>query len=87
MRDFFSKIWDRLVRWRTWVVNVLFGAILTPDMILALLGFDWSLIIPPRYMPAITLGIVVLNVWMRPRAAVRADDPEAQVNRLNREGL
>lgn len=77
MRTFLEKLWDRLVRFRTWVVNVLFGILITPDLVMVLLGFDWSMVTPPKYMPYVTLAIIVLNVWMRPRPAVRARDVEA----------
>lgn len=73
-----DRIWDVLVRWRTWIVNVVFGAILTPEVILVLMGFDWGTIVPVKYMPAVTITLALLNVWMRPRPAVRAHDPEAK---------
>lgn len=68
-------MWDTLRRWRTWIVNLLFGVILTPDLILALAGYNWGLIVPQNYMPLVTLAIIVVNVLMRPRPAViRKDD-------------
>lgn len=69
-----AKLWEYVLRWRTWIVNVLFGVIISPDLILALLGFDWGAVIPERWMPYVTLAVVVLNVWMRPRPAVIAKD-------------
>lgn len=74
-----SKVWETLVRWRTWFVNVVFAILLTPELLMALLGFDWGTIIPAKYMPYVTLAIIILNVWMRPRAAATKDDPEVQV--------
>ena len=67
-------MWDTLRRWRTWVVNILFGVILTPDLILALAGFNWGTIVPLQYVPAITFIVLIVNVWMRPRKAVLPKD-------------
>ncbi|MBO9589518.1 hypothetical protein [Devosia sp.] len=74
-----NKLWETLVRWRTWLVNVVFAILLTPELLMALLGFDWGSIIPAKYMPYVTLAVIVLNVWMRPRPASVASDPEVQV--------
>lgn len=76
-----NKLWETLVRWRTWLVNTVFVVLLTPELLLALLGFDWGTIIPARYMPYVTLAIIILNVWMRPRPAVVASDPEVEMRR------
>lgn len=67
-------MWDTLRRWRTWIVNLVFGAILTPDLILALAGYNWGLLVPQKDMPLVTLAIIVINVLMRPRAAVLPKD-------------
>ena len=71
-----AKLWEILVRWRTWLVNVLFGIIISPDLVLALLGFDWGTVVPKAWMPYVTLTVIVLNVWMRPRPAVIKKDLE-----------
>lgn len=76
-----NKFWETLVRWRTWLVNTVFVVLLTPELLLALLGFDWGTIIPARYMPYVTLAIIILNVWMRPRPAVVASDPEVDMRK------
>jgi hypothetical protein len=76
-----NKLWETLVRWRTWLVNTVFVVLLTPELLLALLGFDWGTIIPARYMPYVTLAIIILNVWMRPRPAVVASDPEVDMRK------
>jgi len=81
-------IWDFIVRWRTWLVNVLAGLLLVlPDILTALLGFDWSLIVPKAYMPYVTLAIILVNILMRPRPAVRAADPEAEAARVRKQGV
>ena len=51
---------------------------------LALIGGE---IIDPQYMPYVTLTVLVLNVWMRPRPAVISSDGSifkiSQFNWLN----
>lgn len=69
-----AGLWDKLVRWRTYVVNFLFAVLLAPELVTALLGFDWGAILPPRVMPYVTLAIIIANIWMRPRPADRASD-------------
>jgi hypothetical protein len=71
------KFWKTVKRFRTWIVNSVFGVLIGPEAIAALLGYDWGAIIPEHYMPYVTLAVVVLNVWMRPRPAVLASDIEA----------
>lgn len=81
-----QKIKEILYRWRTWIVNTALAIILVlPELVTDLLGFDWSSIVPPNYMPWVTLFILILNVWMRPRPAVLPHDPEVIVSKLKRE--
>ncbi len=70
-----DKIWDFLVRFRTWVVN-LGGALLIflPDLLSAP---EILAVIPAGYQKYVIAGVFILNIWMRPRPAVRAGDPEA----------
>lgn len=75
----FNEIKETFIRWRTWIVNVLFGVIISPEIILAISGFDWGTIIPPEYLPFITLAVLVINIWMRPRPAVLPTDPEVKI--------
>lgn len=74
-----KKLLETLARWRTWLVNVVFAILLSPELVNALLGFDWATIIPRQYMPWVSLAVIVLNVWMRPRPAALASDPEVKV--------
>lgn len=74
-----KKLLETLTRWRTWLANVLFVVILSPDLLNALVGFNWGTIVPPKYLPYILLAQAVLNVWMRPRPAALASDPEVKV--------
>lgn len=73
----FARLWDFLVRWRTWLVNV-FGAVLValPDLFLLLQAPELMSVLPPDYRKWLALGLVILNVWMRPRPAARAVDRE-----------
>lgn len=76
-----GSAWDTFVRWRTWLVNTVFLVLLTPELVVALLGFDWKTIIPSQYMPYVTLAIIILNIWMRPRPAVVSSDPEVDMRK------
>jgi hypothetical protein len=77
-----QKLWNTLRRWRTWLVNVVFAILLSPELINALLGFDWATIIPRQYMPYVSRAVIILNVWMRPRAAALPSDPEVKVREV-----
>lgn len=76
-----ETLWERLRRYRTWVFNAVAGLLISPDLCLALVGYDWSLIIPPRFMPYVTLAIIIINVLMRPRPAVLPQDPEVDMRK------
>jgi hypothetical protein len=73
-------LWDFLIRWRTWLVN-LFGSILLalPDLLYLLQSTELMAVLPVGYQKWLALGLLVLNVWMRPRPASRPSDPEVQV--------
>jgi len=75
-------MWDTLRRWRTWIFNVVAGVLLIlPDLLTAFAGYDWSSILPAHWTPWVTLGIIVVNILMRPRPAVLPSDPEARATR------
>jgi len=77
-----NKVWDFLVRWRTRLFNGI-GAFLV--LAAPLLGApEVQAIIPPQYLPYVIAAVFIINVWMRPRVAVRADDVEASVSRSRR---
>ncbi len=75
------NLWRWTARWRTWIVNVLFASPILIETIMVLVGFDWGTILPREYVPYVILAQSVLNVWMRPRRAVLAGDPETRVGR------
>jgi len=75
----FSRLWDFLVRWRTWLANVI-GAVLLalPDLLFLLQAPELMAVLPPGYQKWLALALLIVNIWMRPRPAVRAADPEAR---------
>lgn len=77
-----KNIIEFLVRWRTWIVNSVAAVVFViPELLYALLGFNWGEIIDAQYMPYVTLVILILNVWMRPRPAVISSDVEAYLSK------
>lgn len=71
---------ETIIRWRTWIVNTLAAVLLVlPDILNGLVGYDWSAVVPINYMPYVTLAILILNIWMRPRPAAMAHDPEVKI--------
>lgn len=66
-----AKLWDQLVRLRTWLVN---GAGLLIVTILPLLGApEIMAVIPPGYQKYVVAAALIINIWMRPRPAVVKD--------------
>lgn len=66
--------WDILVRWRTWVVNVLFAVLIVLPEIIA--APEVAAVAPDKWKPWLAVATLAVNIWMRPRPAVRATDPE-----------
>lgn len=77
-----KNIKEYIIRLRTWIVNVLFAVLLTPDVIMLLLGANWGTIIPEPYINYVTIAIPIINIWMRPRPAVLPTDPEVKISKL-----
>ena len=72
-----NRIWETLVRWRTWFVNVSASLlILLPELLNAP---EVMAVIPIQYQKYVFVAALLLNVLMRPRAATIASDPEVQV--------
>lgn len=72
-----NRIWETLVRWRTWFVNVSASLlILLPELLNAP---EVIAVIPIQYQKYVFVAALLLNVLMRPRAATIASDPEVQV--------
>ena len=75
----FTRLWDFLVRWRTWLMNGA-GAILLalPDLLFLLQSPELMSVLPAGYQKWLALALLVLNIWMRPRPAARSIDIEAK---------
>ena len=69
-------IWDIIVRFRTWILNVALAlAFILPEV---LNSPEILAIIPVEYQRWFLVAAFLLNIWMRPRPAVRSRDPEAR---------
>lgn len=68
---------DLLIRWRTWLLNVTLAlAFILPEV---LNSPEILAIIPRDYQRWFLVAAFLLNIWMRPRPASRASDPEVRV--------
>lgn len=78
------KIWDTLVRWRTWLLNATLAlAFILPEV---LNSPEILAVIPSEWQRWFLVGAFLLNIWMRPRPAARAADPEVEAANAVREG-
>lgn len=72
-----NRIWETLVRWRTWLVNVAASLLIVlPELLNAP---EVIAVIPVEYQKYVFVGALLLNILMRPRAAAIKNDPEVQV--------
>lgn len=76
---------EYVIRFRTWIVNVLFALIISPEVVMVLLGANWGSIIPEPYINYVTIAIPIINIWMRPRPAVLPSDPEVKIAKIIQE--
>lgn len=75
-----NRIWDTLVRWRTWLVNVFASLLIVlPELLNAP---EVLAVIPVQYQKYVFVGALLLNILMRPRAAAAKSDPEVQVREM-----
>lgn len=74
MKTLWTAFWTWLVRWRTWLANT-FGAVLLvlPDLLSILHSTELMAVLPPGYQKWLALGLLLLNIWMRPRPAAIKD--------------
>lgn len=71
-----NKAWEYLVRFRTWLVNlVLAFVIVAPDL---LNSAEVLAIVPAEYQRWIIAAGFLVNIWLRPRPAVMKHDVEAR---------
>lgn len=76
------NLWRWTARWRSWLWNVFTVAF--TGLLLALATPEVQAVLPKNWLPwALALNAVV-NLWMRPRPAVLADDIEAHNSRSRR---
>lgn len=69
-----NQIWEALVRFRTWVVNMFAAAlILLPELLNAP---EVIAVVPIQYQKYVFVAALLLNIWMRPRPAVMKKDVE-----------
>jgi len=65
-------IWETLVRWRTWAVNLGFTILLIiPDI---LNTPEVLAVIPSGYQKYVIAAAFLVNIWLRPRPAVMKKD-------------
>ena len=74
-----NAVWEALVRFRTWVVNLLGAALIVlPELLNAP---EVIAVIPAQYQKWIFVAALLLNILMRPRPASMAKDVEVQVQK------
>lgn len=67
-----AKLWELLVRWRTWLANTFFVVLLfIPDVLNAP---EIIAVIPASYQKYVIAAAFLVNIWLRPRPAVIAKD-------------
>ncbi|UJW87944.1 hypothetical protein [Devosia sp. SL43] len=74
------RIWEVIVRWRTYLLNIVLAlAFILPEV---LNSPEILAVIPPGYQRWFLVAAFLLNIWMRPRPASIASDPEVQVRKV-----
>lgn len=77
-----KRIFESVVRFRTWLVNLLLAAlVVAPDL---LNSSEILALIPAEYQRWVIAGGFLINIWMRPRPAVLPSDPEVQLRKRSR---
>jgi predicted cobalt transporter CbtA len=72
-----NQIWEAIVRFRTWIVNVVASLlILLPELLNAP---EVLAVVPQQYQKYVFVAALILNIIMRPRPAAMAKDPEVQI--------
>lgn len=76
------KLWESVIRFRTWIVNlVLVLAVILPDL---LNSPEILAVVPAEYQRWTVAFAFLINIWLRPRPAVIKTDLEASVSRSKR---
>ena len=77
-----KRIIEAVIRFRTWLANLFFAIlIVAPDLLNAP---EVLAVIPAEYQRWVIAAGFMVNIWMRPRPAVLANDLEASVSRSRR---
>jgi hypothetical protein len=72
-----STLWEYVVRFRTWIVNLVFALmIVAPEL---LNSPEVLAVIPAEYQRYVLAAAFLVNIWMRPRPAVVKSDPEVDM--------
>ena len=72
-----NQIWEAIVRFRTWIVNLVASLlILLPELLNAP---EVLAVVPQQYQKYVFVAALILNIVMRPRPAAMAKDHEVQI--------
>lgn len=74
-----NQIWEALVRFRTWLVNLVGAALIVLPEILN--APEVLAVVPQSYQKWVFVAALLLNIWMRPRPASMSKDPEVQIGK------
>lgn len=72
-----NRIWETIVRLRTWFFNIVLALLFIAPEILN--SPEILAVIPAEYHRWFLVAVFLVNIWMRPRPAATRDDPEVQV--------
>lgn len=74
-----SRAWELIVRWRTYVVNIVLALLfILPEV---LNSPEILAVIPHDYQRWFLVAAFLVNIWMRPRPASIKSDPDVQVRK------
>lgn len=74
-----NRIWETIVRLRTWVFNIVLALLFIAPEILN--SPEILAIIPAEYQRWFLVAAFLVNIWMRPRPAVLPGDPEVDMRK------
>ena len=71
-----KRIIEHVIRLRTWLVNLALALLIVGPEVLN--SPEVLALIPAEYQRWALAAAFLINIWMRPRPAVLASDPEAR---------
>lgn len=80
MADLINQTWLLLVRWRTWLFNTAWALVLIAPEVLN--APEVLAVFPAEYRTYVVVAGFLVNIWMRPRPAVVASDPEVRFKQI-----